>query len=273
MAISYAVRKQLLAASLPEANEVRLELQDYLARTGMAPPDFARRINYARETLYFFLNGRYSKISSNDARIRAAIRDFIAAHPIATPVISTGKLYETENARLLRRYFYEALDHRRAYYLYGAPGTQKTYVLQHLIAELNRSEIAKNGEGRRAYYIYVRQGIRSQDLMKRVAESCGAIGWARSTRFCATCVSISANARCCWSLTKPSICRLSAWRPCGNCWINRRTAGYCSPAPTSWRQYSPARPWNWSNGVPGFMPARPCLASLKRKQPTSCTLS
>jgi len=42
--------------------------------------------------------------------------------------------------------------------------------------ELNRSEIAKNGEGRRAYYIYVRQGIRSQDLMKRVAESCGAIG-------------------------------------------------------------------------------------------------
>jgi len=98
MAISYAVRKQLLAASLPEANEVRLELQDYLARTGMAPPDFARRINYARETLYFFLNGRYSRISSNDCSIRAAIRDFIAAHPIATPVISTGKLYETENA-------------------------------------------------------------------------------------------------------------------------------------------------------------------------------
>ena len=92
------------------------------------------------------------------------------------PVISAGKLYETENARLLRRYFYEALDHGRAYYLYGAPGTQKTYVLQHLIAELNRSEIAKNGEGRRAYYIYVRQGIHSLDLMKRVAQSCGAIG-------------------------------------------------------------------------------------------------
>ncbi len=96
--------------------------------------------------------------------------------PIATPVVSTGKLYQTENARLLRRYFYEALDHSRAYYLYGAPGTQKTYVLQHLIAELNHSEIAKNGEDRRAYYIYVRQGIRSLDLMKRVAESCGAIG-------------------------------------------------------------------------------------------------
>ena len=37
----------------------------------MAPPDFARRMNYALETLYFFLNGRYSKVSSNDRSIRA----------------------------------------------------------------------------------------------------------------------------------------------------------------------------------------------------------
>ena len=142
----------------------------------MAPPDFARRINYSREAVHQFLNGNYSRISSNDGLIRAAIRDFIAGHPIATPIVTSGRLYETENVRLLRRYFHEALDHRRAYYLYGAPGTQKTYVLQHLIAELNRSEIGKNGEGRRAYYIYVRQGIRSLDLMKRIAESCGAIG-------------------------------------------------------------------------------------------------
>ena len=86
MALSCAVRRQLLAASLPESTEVRLELQDYLARTGMTPPDFARRINYARETVYSFLNGNYSWISSNDGPIRAAIRGFIAAHPIATPV-------------------------------------------------------------------------------------------------------------------------------------------------------------------------------------------
>ncbi len=176
MALSYVVRQQLQAANLPEADEVRLQLMDYLARTGMTPPDFAHHINYARETLYLFLNGRYSKVSSNDRNIRAAIRDFIATHPIAVPVVSSGKLYETENVHLLRKYFYEALDHSRAYYVYGAPGTQKTYVLQHMIAELNRSEIAKNGAGRRAYYIYVRQGIRSLDLMKRVAESCGAIG-------------------------------------------------------------------------------------------------
>ena len=33
-------------------------------------------------------------------------------------------------------------------------------------------------------------------------------------------------------------------------------------------QSSPARLWSWSNGVPGFTPARPCPASLKKKQPT-----
>ena len=176
MALSHAQRRKLLTATLPEAKEVRLELRDYLARTGMALSDFAHRVNYSRETIFCFLNGSYSRISSNDCNVRAAIRDFIAAHPIASPPVSIGKLYDTENARLLGKYFYEALDHGRAYYVYGAPGTQKTYVLQHLIAELNRSEIAKNGKGRRAYYIYVRQGIRSLDLMKRVAENCGAIG-------------------------------------------------------------------------------------------------
>src|ERR1035441_10901805 len=91
MALSCAVRRQRLEASLPESTEVRLELQDYLARTGMTPPDFARRINYARETVYSFLNGHYSWISSNDGPIRAAIRGFIAAHPIATPVVSSDR--------------------------------------------------------------------------------------------------------------------------------------------------------------------------------------
>ena len=38
-------------------------------------------------------------------------------------------------------------------------------------------------------------------------------------------------------------------------------------------KFSPAKPWNWSNGVPAFMPARGCLASPKTRPPRSCTLS
>src|ERR1035441_5287454 len=139
----------------------------------------------------------------------------------------------TENVLLLRQYLYEALDHGRAYYLYGAPGTQKTYVLQHLIAELNRSEIAKNGEGRRAYYVYLRQGIHSLDLMKRVAQSCGAIGLGTVDRILRNLRFDRSHRKVLLVVTEPSICRLRAWRRYGNCWINHRTAGCCSPAPTS----------------------------------------
>lgn len=175
MAISYMERKKLLAAGLPETREVRLELQDYLARAGLVPADFAHRINYSKEAVCSFLSGNYQRISSNDSVLRAAIRSFIACHPVAQPGKVSGTVYETENVRILRKYFREALEHRRAYYVYGAPGTQKSFVLQHLVAELNRQEVGKDGAGRRAYYIYVRQGIRTLDLMKRIAETAGAI--------------------------------------------------------------------------------------------------
>jgi DNA transposition AAA+ family ATPase len=237
----------------------------------MAPPDFARRINYSREAVHQFLNGNYSRISSNDGNIRAAIRDFIAGHPIATPIVTSGRLYETENVRLLRRYFHEALDHRRAYYLYGAPGTQKTYVLQHLIAELNRSEIGKNAEGRRAYYIYVRQGIRSLDLMKRVAESCGAIGLGTVDR-------ILRNLRFDLSQRKVLLVFDEAQHLSIECLETIRElldlpphCGCCSPAPTNWKTSLLVRLLSWNNGARGFMPVRRCLASPKTRQLKSCT--
>lgn len=175
MALSSQQKRELLSRTLPERKEVQATLQDYLKRTGLPPQDFARRIGYSYVSMNFFLAGKYEKVAANDAPIRAAITDFIAAHPI-TPMSQTeGKLHETENVRLIRKYFYEALDERCAYYFRGAPGCQKSFVLEHLVAELNRAEISKNGHGRRAYYIYCRQGIRPVDLLKRVAEASGSI--------------------------------------------------------------------------------------------------
>jgi DNA transposition AAA+ family ATPase len=173
MALSSERRKQLLERTLPQRDATRKLLNDYLARTGLMLSDFARRINYSKMTLQLFNSGHYEKVASNDAAIRAAIHDFIDAHPIEPLTESDGRLYETENVRLVRNCFYEALDGRCAYYFRGAPGSQKTFVLQHLIAELNRAEISKNGHGRRAFYVYCREGIRPTSLMKRVAESAG----------------------------------------------------------------------------------------------------
>jgi hypothetical protein len=55
----------------------------------------------------------------------------------------------------------------------GDPATQKTFTLKWLIAQLNRRELAKNGTGKRAHYVYCRQDIRPADLLRRMAEACG----------------------------------------------------------------------------------------------------
>ena len=57
--------------------------------------------------------------------------------------------------------------------IYAPPGSQKSFALEHEVARLNRSELTKNGHGRRAYYVYAREGIGSRDMMKRVAMACG----------------------------------------------------------------------------------------------------
>jgi DNA transposition AAA+ family ATPase len=175
MAFSTRERANLLTRTLPKRKETVRLLLDYLDRTGLTQVDFARRINYSVVSVRMLVCDRYEAVAGDDTAIRAAILDFIAAHPIEAVTESEGKLYETENVRLVRKYFYEALDGHRAYYFRGAPGSQKSFVLQHLIAELNRSEISKNGHGRRAFYVYCSQGIRPNQLMRAAAEAAGSI--------------------------------------------------------------------------------------------------
>jgi AAA domain len=173
MALSSEQRRRLLARELPSINATRSQLQDYMARTGLQTPDMARRIGYAPVTLHHFMQGRYENVARTSAQIRAAIVDFIADHPIDPMTESGGRLYETENVRIIREQFHQALDGREARYFKGAPGSQKSFVLQHLVAELNRAEISKNGHGRRAFYVYCRPGMTPTQLMKRVAKATG----------------------------------------------------------------------------------------------------
>jgi DNA transposition AAA+ family ATPase len=60
-----------------------------------------------------------------------------------------------------------------AYVIYAPPGSQKTFALQNETARFNLQELPKNGHGRRAVYVYVRQNIRPRDMMKRIAIACG----------------------------------------------------------------------------------------------------
>jgi type II secretory pathway predicted ATPase ExeA len=161
-------------ALYPSGDDTRTAIADYMRRSGLTQQDLGRRIGYARTTMNYFVENSYEALGS-DLRIRKAAWDFMRAHPLDAPAESAGRLYQTENFRLLRSYFYRALDQSQAILVDGAPGTQKTYVLEHLIAELNRSDLSKNGSGRRAYLVRARRNIHPLDLMKRVAESCGSI--------------------------------------------------------------------------------------------------
>jgi DNA transposition AAA+ family ATPase len=178
MPLSKQQRRELPLMTQARRSEIVQLMNDYIARTGLDLLAFSRRIGYARASLRVLAAGSYPGDSS---AICAAIWDYIKTHPIQPEPGPEGKLYDTENTRLVRRVFYDALDKRRAYYFRGAPGSQKTFTLQHLIAELKHAE-TNGGSRRRAFYVRCRAGIRPLDLMMRVAESACSITVGRIDR-------------------------------------------------------------------------------------------
>jgi DNA transposition AAA+ family ATPase len=173
MSLSHKQRKALLAGTADRSEPVIKRTIEYLSASGLRTLDLAARINYSRSAVDLFINRRYHKISANDSLIVAALTDYMDRNPVEPPTEVMGKLYETENVGLIRRCFTRALNQRCAYYFRGAPGCQKTFVLEHLIAELNREEQRKAKPERRAYYVRCRPGIKPGDLMKRVALAVG----------------------------------------------------------------------------------------------------
>jgi hypothetical protein len=167
------MRARALELSAPARRKVRAQLKHYLACTGLVPADFASRIDYAPDSLAMFLEDHYHEVSGNAAYICQAITKFIAAHPIAPSTQAFGELYDTANVRAMRQSFQQLLRRPAARLVYGAPGKQKSFALEYLVAELNRNELAKNGAGRRAYYLYIDVGMTQGQIVREVAAACG----------------------------------------------------------------------------------------------------
>jgi type II secretory pathway predicted ATPase ExeA len=183
MALSAAQKRDLLARDIPRSAEVRRRLIDYMARTGMRPEDLRARTGYSGVSIRSFINGKYEKVASTCRAICDAMVKFMDTYPIGPQVTAqAGRLYETQDVVMIRQHFYDALDYQRCYYLRGAPGTQKSYASEHFVSELNRNEIAKNGHGARAYYIYCPELVRPNALMKLIAEAVGSITMGENQR-------------------------------------------------------------------------------------------
>jgi len=165
--------KQQLERELPSSTAVREELRNYLAVTGMYVLEFAQACTRSYSSVHFFLNDNYSQVAESDLFIRKAIHEFITAHPVTPETKAPGKLYKTEDYQHLRNYFYLALRHHRAYVVQADPGIGKTFNTKHLIAELNRKEMSKNGAGRRAYFVRASSTMKPTQLLREIAIACG----------------------------------------------------------------------------------------------------
>lgn len=157
---------------LLDSSALRRVVTFYMARTGLSGSEFSRRIGYSAVTMSLWLNGKYKNVADSDRMIRARITDYIDAHPVAADDDLEGELYETENFRRLRDDFYLALDRARIVVRHGNPGTQKSFGVRCLIAQLNRAEATPCGF-RRAYRVYAREAISPAQLLRRVAVASG----------------------------------------------------------------------------------------------------
>jgi DNA transposition AAA+ family ATPase len=165
--------KQQLERELPSRAAVQEELRNYLAVTGMNVHEFAQACSRSVSAITFFLAGTYNQVAESDLFIRKAVREFIIAHPVIAETKAPGMLYKTEDYQHLLKYFYLALRHHRAYVVQADPGIGKTFNTKHLIAELNRKEMSKNGTGRRAYFVRASGTMKPTQLLREIAIACG----------------------------------------------------------------------------------------------------
>jgi DNA transposition AAA+ family ATPase len=145
---------------------------DYINRSGMSPYDFARRVGYAYPTMNMFLAGKYGQLTGADpAKIADAVLDFIQRYPLDTNDEIGHTIYETQTARTMRSVFTRLLERPQIFLAYAPPGSGKTDLARHLIAQHN----AQYGPEQNQYIfrVYCRQNITPRDLLRRVAAACG----------------------------------------------------------------------------------------------------
>lgn len=167
MRISENTRRRL--ADVPPTVQVQAALREYMAKTDLSYPEVGERIGYAHESVRIFLAGDYHLVARDDLMIRAAAWEYLQRNPIVpSQVRVSGPLFVTENYRRIRKYFLSAVERHEICLLYGPPGTQKTFVLEHLVAERNREK--KND----ALYVYASARMTRLAVLKRTARAAGA---------------------------------------------------------------------------------------------------
>lgn len=174
MKVDTGGNRQALLSEAEVNAACRMRIREYMDRSGVCAQDFARRIGYGASTLRLFLADQYHNVGRTAAHLIKAANEFMDVHPVGQANSPLGELYDTENVRVIRSTLEQLLLTPVAYMIYAPPGSQKSFALEHQVAELTRTEIAGSAKaGRRAFYVYMRKGIKPRDVMRRVAIACG----------------------------------------------------------------------------------------------------
>jgi DNA transposition AAA+ family ATPase len=171
MRIRLKDRHRLSQVNAPGPATVRSALRNYMGVLDLTSAQFAERIQRGESTVNLFLQNRYLKVGSDDSMMRKHIWDYLERNPIegggdVLPETS-GQLFRTRNVEIISQYLAAACDDGEVCLLYGPPGTQKTFVLSHLIAERNREK--KNP----ALYVYASVDMGHRALLKRIGRAAG----------------------------------------------------------------------------------------------------
>ncbi len=148
----------------PDAATVRQALRAYLGVLDLTTGQFAERVQRGESTVNLFVQDRYRTDGCGDSLIRKQIWDYLQRNPIiaeggALPE-TTGRLFRTKNFQIISEYLASSCDEGDVCLLYGPPGTQKTFVLSHMIAERNREK--RNP----ALYVYATVDMTPRALLK-----------------------------------------------------------------------------------------------------------
>lgn len=113
--------------------QARETVRAYQARTGLSPGQIGRLVGCAHQTMKQFMADCYPY--PEEALARQIVK-WLEENPPDVPDVE-GKLYVTENVRILDRQIEAARDGELSL-IYGSPGTQKSFVFQRRVAEALR---------------------------------------------------------------------------------------------------------------------------------------
>jgi DNA transposition AAA+ family ATPase len=144
---------------------------EYLNRSGMSHADFARRLGYSYSSLQLFLAGHFSQIRKDGGAICGALLLFMEQNPLDTDSLVSQNIYETATVKVMRGVFARLLERPQVYLVYAPPGSGKTDIARHLIAQHNAQRAPEQKTF--IFRVYCRAQITPRYLLRRVAAACG----------------------------------------------------------------------------------------------------